>query len=94
MPTGNWQTDSVRRGMSVLLNRPMPGNARKKAKTSRDSRKTMEIRRKDGTVKTIQKKTRRKRFGHTIRIRCPGWFQADPKQKFGDGSQEVPGQPV
>lgn len=71
-----------------------PPNARKlqkKAKTSKDSEKTMEIRRKDGTVKTIQKKTRRKRFGHSIRFRCPGGFQAELRKKFGDGYHEVPG---
>lgn len=70
-----------------------PPNARKlqkKAKTPKDTDKTIQIRCKDGTVKTVPKKIRRKRFGRSIRYRCPGGLQAELKQKFGDGYKEVP----
>ena len=50
---------------------------------------TVTIKKKDGTVKTVQKHARKKRFGRSIQYRCPAAFQTALKQKFGSGYHEV-----
>ena len=70
-----------------------PSNAkalqRRSKKPAEKSDKTIEIKQKDGTTKTVQKNKRKKRFGRSVLHRCPGTFQADLKKKFGDGYHEV-----
>lgn len=70
-----------------------PSNAKslqKRAKPTKEkSEKTIDVKQKDGTVKTVRKNKKRKRFGRSIHYRCPGGFQADLKKKFGGGYHEV-----
>ena len=58
-----------------LVIEPSNFNAlKKKSKNSKDTNKTMTIQKKDGTIITIKKKTRRKRFGKSINRRSPGYM--------------------
>ena len=56
-----------------------PKNAKKLQKRSK---KASVIQKSDGTEQLIYKYKRRKRFGKSIKNRCPGYFQAQAKAKF------------
>lgn len=53
----------------------------KRAKNTERSDKVSTVKSKDGTVKKIHKFKRRKRYGHSIRNRSPGFMQAELKRK-------------
>lgn len=70
-----------------------PPNARKlqkRAKKTERQEKVSAVKKKDGTVISVHKYKRKKRFGRSVLHRCPGLFQAELKKKFGDGYHEVP----
>ena len=77
-------------GDECIIEPPNAAKLQKRAKVSKETSKTMQVQKKDGTAITIKKKTCRKRFGRSIRYRCPGGFQEELKKKFGDGYVEVP----
>ena len=70
-----------------------PGNAkalqRRSKKPAEKANKTITVKTKDGSVKSVRKNKRKKRFGRSILYRCPGAFQAELKKKFGTGYHEV-----
>ena len=70
-----------------------PSNAKAMQKRSKkpaeESGKTVEKKKADGTTKTVKLKKRKKRHGRSIQHRCPGFFQAECKKKFGSGYHEV-----
>ena len=62
-----------------------PKNAKKLQKRSKKAErqdKPSVIQKSDGTEQLIYKYKRRKRFGKSIKNRCPGYFQAQAKAKF------------
>lgn len=73
-----------------------PGNAKKlqkRAKKTERQEKPTVIRKPDGSERTVYKYKRKKRFGRSIKNRCPGYFQAQVKEKFersGGWYVEVP----
>ena len=71
-----------------------PQNAAKLAKRStkptEKSDKVKTVTQKDGSTKTVRLNKRKKRFGKSTQHRCPGYFQAQMKLKFGNGYHEVP----
>ena len=70
-----------------------PSNAKalqkRSQKPTEKSGKMIEVKKSEGTVKTIEKNKRKKRFGHSVQFRCSGAFQAELKLKFGKGYHEV-----
>ena len=70
-----------------------PSNAkslqRKSKKPAEKSNQAIDIKKKDGTVKTVHKNKRKKRFGRSVLHRCPGAFQEELKKKFGARYYEV-----
>ena len=64
--------------------------AKKSTKPAEKSDKVKTIVKKDGSTKTVRLNKRKKRFGKSIQHRCPGYFQAQLKLKFGGGYHEVP----
>lgn len=55
----------------------------KKAKQTERSDKVSEIKKSDGTVILVRKYKRKKRYGHSIKNRSPGFFQSELKRKAG-----------
>lgn len=83
--------NSIRELGSELVIEPSNAKAlqRRSKKAPERSSSPIEVKKKDGTVKTIHKNKRKKRFGRSVLHRCPGAFQAELKKKFGDGYHEV-----
>lgn len=54
----------------------------KRSKKTERQEKESSIRQKDGTVKTIHKHKRKKRFGHSINLRAPSMFLAILQRKI------------
>ena len=62
-----------------------PKNAKKLQKRSKKTErqdKPSVVRKSDGTEQLVYKYKRKKRFGKSIKNRCPGYFQAQAKAKF------------
>ena len=62
-----------------------PKNAKKLQKRSKNTErqdKPSVIQKSDGTEQLVYKYKRKKRFGKSIKNRCPGYFQAQAKAKF------------
>ena len=76
---------------NVLIIEPSNAKAlqRRSKQATEKSSSTIEVKKKDGTVKTVHKNKRKKRFGRSVLHRCPGAFQAELQKKFGDGYHEV-----
>lgn len=52
-----------------------------RSKKTERSEKLSAVKTKDGTVKQVHKYKRKKRYGHSIKNRSPGFMQAELKRK-------------
>ena len=67
---------------SSFVNEPMEFSAlAKRSKNTERQDKLSEVKKKDGSVKTVRKYKRKKRFGKSVNDRSPGLFQIRLKQK-------------
>ena len=77
-------------GDVFITERPNASALAKRAKKTERQEKAAVITKKDGTEVMVHKYKRKKRFGKSIRRRCPGYFQARIKQVFeGTGGRYV-----
>lgn len=87
------QCNRIIRAGNVVITEKMDYRAlaRRSKKTERQEKAT-EIRQKDGTVKTVRKYKKKKRFGHSIVSRSPARFMSELKRKclqYGGAFYEV-----
>ena len=81
--TINELVNTARTYGNELVIEPSNFNAlKKKTKKTKETDKTIEITKKDGTTTTVKKKTKRKRFGKSINRRSPGYLHTRLVSKF------------
>ena len=67
---------------SILILEPMNiKSLQRKAKKTERSDKLSDIKQKDGSVKQVHKYKKKKRFGHSVKNRSPGYLQANLKKR-------------